>query len=429
MPKRTQLKHIMRVNGSIRLVRGKERFAVYNLKKGFCEPASLIEARLLSRLASGVNITPKSEDFSSRNFWAILSAMRIKGWLKKGKPKAVDINSIVDSAVAIKIPKKLYRVWIETTLACNLRCKHCYASSGPEVNRSKELSYKEWKAVICDLLDYGVENITFIGGEPTIRMDVVELGAALVSQNSPDTNIGIFTNLYNFGQSEKDIKFLKKYNLQVATSLYGLRGIDHDFMSTRIGSWRKSIMAIKNLIKNDIDVFVGFFKTSCNQCESEIKNWLKGIGVNRYDIQSHTNVGRAIEFRIIPKNISNQLPTRIYFPSSSIQRNSILHNCFSDHLAITPEGEVIGCIMMRKPIFGRLPSQKLIEVLRGDSFIELSMITNGKIDGCSVCEYRYACFDCRPAAISNSENLLEKPDCGYDPRMPLKKRVSYANEK
>jgi radical SAM protein with 4Fe4S-binding SPASM domain len=98
-------------------------------------------------------------------------------------------------------------------------------------------------------------------------------------------------------------------------------------------------------------------------------------------------------------------------------------------LAITPEGEVIGCIMMRKPIFGRLPSQKLIEVLRGDSFIELSMITNGKIDGCSVCEYRYACFDCRPAAISNSENLLEKPDCGYDPRMPLKKRVSYANEK
>ena len=41
-------------------------------------------------------------------------------------------------------------------------------------------------------------------------------------------------------------------------------------------------------------------------------------------------------------------------------------------------------------------------------------LTKDKIDKCSHCEYRYACFDCRPNSLSGC--IYEKPwYCTYDP--------------
>lgn len=57
---------------------------------------------------------------------------------------------------------------------CNLKCVHCYAA-GQELAEERELSTDEWKKVIDRCREAGIPQITFTGGEPTLREDLPEL--------------------------------------------------------------------------------------------------------------------------------------------------------------------------------------------------------------------------------------------------------------
>ena len=57
---------------------------------------------------------------------------------------------------------------------CNQKCTFCYAS-GQKLSSAKELSTSEWKRIIDKLWESRVPMVTFTGGEPTQREDLVEL--------------------------------------------------------------------------------------------------------------------------------------------------------------------------------------------------------------------------------------------------------------
>ena len=57
---------------------------------------------------------------------------------------------------------------------CNLKCLHCYAA-GQEHSGESELTTEQWKQIIDKLKEIGVPQITFTGGEPTMRDDLIEL--------------------------------------------------------------------------------------------------------------------------------------------------------------------------------------------------------------------------------------------------------------
>lgn len=57
---------------------------------------------------------------------------------------------------------------------CNQKCVHCYAA-GQTQAQEQELSTKEWMKVIDKCRLAGIPQITFTGGEPTMRTDLVEL--------------------------------------------------------------------------------------------------------------------------------------------------------------------------------------------------------------------------------------------------------------
>ena len=57
---------------------------------------------------------------------------------------------------------------------CNQKCLFCYAA-GQSYSGMRELSTEEWKKAIDKLRSAGVPMITFTGGEPTQREDIVEL--------------------------------------------------------------------------------------------------------------------------------------------------------------------------------------------------------------------------------------------------------------
>ncbi|MDO4187696.1 MAG: radical SAM protein [Lachnospiraceae bacterium] len=57
---------------------------------------------------------------------------------------------------------------------CNQNCIHCYAA-GQELVSEEELSTQEWKSIIDKCRESLIPQITFTGGEPTMREDLFDL--------------------------------------------------------------------------------------------------------------------------------------------------------------------------------------------------------------------------------------------------------------
>jgi len=57
---------------------------------------------------------------------------------------------------------------------CNQKCVHCYAA-GQKCSDEKELSTEEWKRILDRCREECIPQVTFTGGEPTMREDLIEL--------------------------------------------------------------------------------------------------------------------------------------------------------------------------------------------------------------------------------------------------------------
>ena len=57
---------------------------------------------------------------------------------------------------------------------CNQKCVHCYAA-GQTLSDEEELSTEEWKKILDKCREAGIPQVTFTGGEPTMREDIMEL--------------------------------------------------------------------------------------------------------------------------------------------------------------------------------------------------------------------------------------------------------------
>src|SRR3989338_640020 len=64
-------------------------------------------------------------------------------------------------------------VW-NITPRCNLRCRHCYYSSGDR-SSLEELNLEEARNFIADLSALKVHTLLFSGGEPLLRPDIFVL--------------------------------------------------------------------------------------------------------------------------------------------------------------------------------------------------------------------------------------------------------------
>ena len=57
---------------------------------------------------------------------------------------------------------------------CNQKYIHCYAAGQPQAEE-QELGTEEWKTILDKCKQAGISQVTFTGGEPTMRDDLVEL--------------------------------------------------------------------------------------------------------------------------------------------------------------------------------------------------------------------------------------------------------------
>lgn len=57
---------------------------------------------------------------------------------------------------------------------CNQKCIHCYAAD-QTLSGEEEISTQEWKKILDKCRAVGIPQVTFTGGEPTMREDLIEL--------------------------------------------------------------------------------------------------------------------------------------------------------------------------------------------------------------------------------------------------------------
>jgi len=78
-------------------------------------------------------------------------------------------------------------VHLELTDRCNLKCKYCYK----EKSKKMELKTEDWYKIIDSLVEYGIFQVTFGGGEPLMRKDMPDLLDYCVNKN---LNVAMTTN-------------------------------------------------------------------------------------------------------------------------------------------------------------------------------------------------------------------------------------------
>lgn len=399
----------MQVSAGIKVLSGASRSAVYDLNRGICWPASEDELNILQSLAIG-----RKPEGTTRQ----LVEMRRKGWISPGSPRNYCLD--IERLNSYSEPKTLEHVWLEVTNSCNLKCSHCYASSGPDVDRSAELSSPEWLKIVDDILSFGVNKLTFIGGEPTIRLDLVEEISSHVRASRKDVTLRMFSNLSIQRIRSKTLDVVEKYEIEFGTALYGMNENTHDEMTGRNGSWLATIRSIQLCLERNVDIFVGMYLNMSDLAGvAQHEEWLRELGVKRFQVLAPSQVGRgaAVSWKDTP--LTNRLPGIFYFSEHQWNTGRVGHNCYHDHIAIMPGGNVSPCIMTREVSYGNVAKTQIAEILKSSAYKSMSNLSKDNIPGCRECEFRYACFDCRPDAMQGSDNYLRKPDCGYDPKLQL----------
>lgn len=129
------------------------------------------------------------------------------------------------------------------TKTCNLKCKHCYASSDSK-KYDGELTLSESKKFIDDLKKFNVPALLFSGGEPLMRENILDL---LSYANERKIRSTISTN--GTLLDKYTCMTLKKINLgYVGVSLDGI-GSNHDNFRGVKGSFDSSLKGIRNCIE------------------------------------------------------------------------------------------------------------------------------------------------------------------------------------
>jgi MoaA/NifB/PqqE/SkfB family radical SAM enzyme len=180
--------------------------------------------------------------------------------------RIIDILKIYGSSYFTKKPTRYTH---EITRRCNMFCPDCYVFNfNPSYNGKKrdeilsevgknELTYNDYKKLFGEEISKGCKSVFLIGGEPTLRMDIVEL-----SYNYFGRNTSLITNGL--------IKIPEKLKFPFAVSVDGGK-TTHDKIRGK-GTWQR----IFENYSNDHRVMLSscLRKGTVNQIQKVIDDWL-----------------------------------------------------------------------------------------------------------------------------------------------------------
>ncbi len=345
-------------------------------------------------------------------------------------------------------------VW-DVTYACNLKCKHCYASAGKKA--PDELTTKEAKEAIDLFRKIGVVAIAFSGGEPLVRKDIFEL---IEYAKKRDFYVSMASNGTLI--TKKIAQKLKEVGLDyIEISLDGFEKTHDNFRGIK-GAWKKAVQGIRNCVEVGLDTCVATTATHYN---------LQEIPKLVDFVEKELKANRFILFNFVPTRRGKEIKEKDLTPKEREELLELLYsklvdpNCPLDTFSTAPQYAVISARYPTGPaVATHFTNKKALEMLKGktkaltefiggcgagrlycgmepngdiqpcvfipikignikkDDFLEIwrnspvlkEIRERDKFEGCGTCKYKYICGGCRARAYGYFGNLKgPDPGCFY----------------
>jgi radical SAM protein with 4Fe4S-binding SPASM domain len=336
-------------------------------------------------------------------------------------------------------------VW-DITYACNLKCKHCYASAGKSL--SNELTTEEAKHTI-DVLDRAsVPIIAFSGGEPLVRRDIFELTKYA---NEKGIYVAVATNA-TLIDKKKANEMKKAGIIFVQISLDGASAETHDKFRGIKGVYDKTIQGIKNCVDEGFFINVAATATKFNIKEiPKIINLCEDLDVNWFMLFNFIPTGRGefiSENDLTPvqrEQVLNELwqklkkggkvnvlstapqfarvaleaefgknekiiPTHFANPTLSNRLVNLAEfvggcGCGRLYCAIRANGDIEPCVFFPLKL-GNVKKDNFIDLWKNNNILKELRNKDLLQGNCGKCDYRYHCGGCRARAYGYTDNYL-----------------------
>ena len=243
---------------------------------------------------------------------------------------------------------------------CNQKCLHCYAAGQP-MGETPELSTEQWKTALALLRKANIPQVTFTGGEPTLRSDLVELvQAAAWFVTRLNTNGRLLTPELCAGLYEASLD-------SVQVTLYSAEGNIHNQLVGTNG-FNDTVQGIRNAVAAGLIVSVNTPLCSLNTHYAETLRFVHSLGVRYATCSGLISSGSACgqESRataLTPEQLTDilrqavdtaeELGMELDFTSPGWLDEETLRSlglnlipscgaCLSN-MAVTPDGKVVPC--------------------------------------------------------------------------------------
>jgi MoaA/NifB/PqqE/SkfB family radical SAM enzyme len=244
---------------------------------------------------------------------------------------------------------------------CQLDCGCCYAANAPAMSVERELSTEEWKEIIDRCQQARVPMLTFTGGEPLRRHDIVELVryaswfVTRLNTNGVDLTPTLAKALYEASLDGIQITF------------YSDQETVHDRLVGRKGGWSRTVAGIRAALEAGLQVSVNTPLLRLNRDYARTLRFLHSLGVRCVTCSNLIPAGGANGLRpndALPKSellqvlelampVIRELGMEIMFTSPGWLTAEEAHNLgLTSHpicgaalsnMAVTPTGEVAPC--------------------------------------------------------------------------------------
>ncbi len=270
---------------------------------------------------------------------------------------------------------------IAVTYRCNLNCEFCYVGDHPDA----ELNTNDLKKIIFKIYNEAmIPSVSFTGGEPLLREDIV----SLISYAS---QIGVWTNIITNGTllNRSLVHELKQAGLSSAqVSIEGPDSHVHDKITGRRGAFDSAISGIRLLQEAGIPVHTNT-TISKNNIERvrEMVALIKRLGLSRLSMNLLIPCGRAADKRDVWMSYSeigdhilgvkrcteeHNIKFLWYSPVPLCIFNPIAHGlgnkacaAITGLLSIDPMGNIIPCSSWREPV-GSLLHHSFIDLWQSE---------------------------------------------------------------
>ena len=171
---------------------------------------------------------------------------------------------------------------------CNQKCLHCYAAGQPEAE-VQELTTAEWEKVIDKCRQANIPQLTFTGGEPTMRSDLVEL---------VEYSKWFVTRLNTNGVNMTEELCRALYDASLDSAQFTIYSSNEATHNTLVGAqnYDKTIAGLNNALKAGLNISVNTPLCSLNAKEyTETLKYLCELGVTYVSCSSLILTGNARE--------------------------------------------------------------------------------------------------------------------------------------